>query len=281
MTVRPIVIAGDPVLHNPTELVDLSAGVTPELRTLIADMVDTLAASGGVGLSANQIGVGKRLFVIDCPDTDLPEGAPMPPEMIATRAGKPGWSSDGVNQVACVINPVLTVDNPPNGRQILMREGEGCLSVPGVQFALDRYDWAQVTGFNEQGKPITLSGYGFFAKCLQHEVGHLDGHLYTEFVPVFADLSLNPVTREVYRGDRPISLTRTEFALLELLISNPRRVLSRNRILEELWGYSFPTSGNALGVYIGYLRRKTESAGEERLIHTVRGVGYVMRDHKG
>ena len=183
MTVRPIVIAGDPVLHNPTELVDLSAGVTPELRTLIADMVDTLAASGGVGLSANQIGVGKRLFVIDCPDTDLPEGAPMPPEMIATRAGKPGWSSDGVNQVACVINPVLTVDNPPNGRQILMREGEGCLSVPGVQFALDRYDWAQVTGFNEQGKPITLSGYGLFAKCLQHEVGHLDGHLIPSSCP--------------------------------------------------------------------------------------------------
>ena len=98
---------------------------------------------------------------------------------------------------------------------------------------------------------------------------------------MFADLSLNPVTREVYRGDRPISLTRTEFALLELLISNPRRVLSRNRILEEVWGYSFPTSGNALEVYIGYLRRKTESEGEERLIHTVRGVGYVMRDHKG
>ena len=196
MTVRPIVIAGDPVLHNPTELVDLSAGVTPELRTLIADMVDTLAASGGVGLSANQIGVGKRLFVIDCPDTDLPEGAPMPPEMIATRAGKPGWSSDGVNQVACVINPVLTVDNPPNGRQILMREGEGCLSVPGVQFALDRYDWAQVTGFNEQGKPITLSGYGFFAKCLQHEVGHLDGHLYTEFVPVFA----RPKVKRVFKN---------------------------------------------------------------------------------
>lgn len=97
----------------------------------------------------------------------------------------------------------------------------------------------------------------------------------------FADLSLNPVTREVYRGDRSISLTRTEFALLELLISNPRRVLSRNRILEEVWGYSFPTSGNALEVYIGYLRRKTEADGEERLIHTVRGVGYVMRDNKG
>lgn len=97
----------------------------------------------------------------------------------------------------------------------------------------------------------------------------------------FADLSLDPITREVYRGERAISLTRTEFALLELLISHPRRVLSRNRILEEVWGYSFPTSGNALEVYIGYLRKKTEAGGEERLIHTVRGVGYVLRDHKG
>ncbi|MEV4129087.1 response regulator transcription factor [Nocardia sp. NPDC049707] len=94
----------------------------------------------------------------------------------------------------------------------------------------------------------------------------------------FADLSLDPVTREVTRADRSISLTRTEFALLEMLMSNPRRVLTRSRILEEVWGYDFPTSGNALEVYIGYLRRKTEAEGEARLIHTVRGVGYVLRE---
>jgi two-component system, OmpR family, response regulator MprA len=93
----------------------------------------------------------------------------------------------------------------------------------------------------------------------------------------FADLSLDPVTRDVRRGDRPITLTRTEFALLELLIANPRRVLTRSRILEEVWGYDFPTTGNALEVYIGYLRRKTEAEGESRLIHTVRGIGYVLR----
>jgi two-component system, OmpR family, response regulator MprA len=93
----------------------------------------------------------------------------------------------------------------------------------------------------------------------------------------FADLSLDPVTREVRRGERPITLTRTEFSLLELLIANPRRVLTRSRILEEVWGYDFPTTGNALEVYIGYLRRKTEAEGEPRLIHTVRGVGYVLR----
>ena len=94
----------------------------------------------------------------------------------------------------------------------------------------------------------------------------------------FEDLTLDPVTREVTRGERQISLTRTEFALLEMLIANPRRVLTRSRILEEVWGFDFPTSGNALEVYIGYLRRKTEAEGEPRLIYTVRGVGYVLRE---
>ncbi|GHF44587.1 two-component system response regulator MprA [Amycolatopsis bartoniae] len=94
----------------------------------------------------------------------------------------------------------------------------------------------------------------------------------------FADLTLDPGTREVRRGDREISLTRTEFALLELFMSYPKHVLTRGRILEEVWGYDFPTSGNALEVYVGYLRRKTEAGGEPRLIHTVRGVGYVLRE---
>ncbi|WP_317630388.1 response regulator transcription factor [Saccharopolyspora rosea] len=94
----------------------------------------------------------------------------------------------------------------------------------------------------------------------------------------FADLELDPGTREVRRGERPISLTRTEFALLELLMGHPKQVLTRSRLLEDVWGYDFPTSGNALEVYIGYLRRKTEAEGEPRLIHTVRGVGYVLRE---
>lgn len=97
-------------------------------------------------------------------------------------------------------------------------------------------------------------------------------------VLTFGDLSLDPDTREVRRGERPISLTRTEFSLLELLLAHPRRVLSRGQILEQVWGYDFPTTGNALEVYIGYLRRKTEAEGESRLIHTVRGIGYVLRD---
>ena len=94
----------------------------------------------------------------------------------------------------------------------------------------------------------------------------------------FADLVLDEGTREVTRGQRRISLTRTEFSLLELLLRHPRQVLTRGRILEDVWGYDFPTSGNALEVYVGYLRRKTEAGGEPRLIHTVRGVGYALRE---
>lgn len=93
-----------------------------------------------------------------------------------------------------------------------------------------------------------------------------------------ADLSLDPSTREVYRGDRRVRLTRTEFNLLELLLRRPRQVLTRERILEDVWGYDFPTTANSLEVYVGYLRRKTEAEGEPRLIHTVRGVGYVARE---
>ena len=94
----------------------------------------------------------------------------------------------------------------------------------------------------------------------------------------FSDLVLNPATREVTRGGRPIELTRTEFALLEMFMRRPRRVLDRSFILEEVWGYDFPTTANSLEVYVGYLRRKTEAEGESRLLHTVRGVGYVLRE---
>ncbi len=94
----------------------------------------------------------------------------------------------------------------------------------------------------------------------------------------FADLELDPATREVRRGGDPIELTRTEFSLLELFMRNPRQVLTRSVIFERVWGYDFGFASNSLDVYIGYLRRKTEAAGEPRLIHTVRGVGYALRE---
>jgi two-component system response regulator MprA len=94
----------------------------------------------------------------------------------------------------------------------------------------------------------------------------------------FADLELNPGTREVFRGGEPIELTRTEFSLLELFMLNPRQVLTRSIIFERVWGYDFGFASNSLDVYIGYLRRKTEAGGKPRLIQTVRGVGYALRE---
>ena len=94
----------------------------------------------------------------------------------------------------------------------------------------------------------------------------------------FGDLELDPGTREVRRGGDPIELTRTEFALLELFMTNPRQVLTRSIIFERVWGYDFGFASNSLDVYIGYLRRKTEAGGKSRLIQTVRGVGYALRE---
>ncbi len=94
----------------------------------------------------------------------------------------------------------------------------------------------------------------------------------------FGDLELDQGTREVRRSDRPIELTRTEFSLLELFMRNPRQVLTRSVIFERVWGYDFGFASNSLDVYIGYLRRKTEAGGEPRLIQTVRGVGYALRE---
>jgi two-component system, OmpR family, response regulator MprA len=94
----------------------------------------------------------------------------------------------------------------------------------------------------------------------------------------FADLVLDPGTHDVWRGERRVGLSRTEFNLLELFLRRPRQVLTRSIIFEAVWGYDFGPRSNALGVYIGYLRRKTEEGGEPRLLQTVRGVGYILRE---
>jgi two-component system, OmpR family, response regulator MprA len=94
----------------------------------------------------------------------------------------------------------------------------------------------------------------------------------------FADLKLDPVSYEVRRAERAIELTRTEFLLLELFLQHPRQVLTRTVIFENVWGYDFGVQSNSLEVYMGYLRRKTEAGGEPRILHTVRGVGYVLKE---
>jgi two-component system response regulator MprA len=94
----------------------------------------------------------------------------------------------------------------------------------------------------------------------------------------YADLAMDTSTHEVHRGDRLVALTRTEFELLRLLMEHPRQVLTRSLILERIWGYDFGRSSNSLEVYVGYLRRKLEAGGEERIVQTVRGVGYALRE---
>jgi two-component system response regulator MprA len=94
----------------------------------------------------------------------------------------------------------------------------------------------------------------------------------------FADVRLDPVTREVWRGDRMLRLTRTEFGILEAFLRHPRQVLSRATLFDQVWGYDFGESSNSIHVYLGYLRRKLEADGEPRLLHTVRGVGFVLRE---
>ena len=112
--------------------------------------------------------------------------------------------------------------------------------------------------------------------CLMNTLDALQSSF--ELNLAFADLRLDLGTREVTRDGKRIALTRTEFALLQTFMENPRRVLERSWLLNEVWGFEFPTTANSLEVYIGYLRRKTESEGEPRLIHTVRGIGYVLRE---
>jgi two-component system response regulator MprA len=108
--------------------------------------------------------------------------------------------------------------------------------------------------------------------------GELGGAGDGDEILTYAHLSLDPGTREVRCGDRLLELTRTEFSLLELFLENPRQVLPRGVIFERVWGYDFGPASNSLEVYIGYLRRKTEANGEPRLLHTVRGIGYSLRE---
>ncbi|MDP9852634.1 peptide deformylase [Corynebacterium lowii] len=154
MTVRPIMIYGDPVLHNPTQPVPAPYR---EHEALIEDMFETMEVAHGVGLAANQIGLGLRLFVYNCPD------------------------DEGHWHRGYVINPQLeTSEIPTTMPADDGSDDEGCLSVPGEGFPTGRAHWAKVTGVDLDGNPIEVEGTGFFARCLQHEVGHLDGYVYTD-----------------------------------------------------------------------------------------------------
>ncbi|SHE77732.1 peptide deformylase [Streptoalloteichus hindustanus] len=153
MAVHPIVIAGEPVLHQPTRPVER---FDDELRQLVEDMFETMAAAEGVGLAANQIGVDLRVFVYDCPD------------------------DEGVQHRGVVVNPVLETSAIPETMPDPEQDWEGCLSAPGEPFPTGRADWAKVTGFDLDGAPIEVEGTGYFARCLQHETDHLDGYIFLD-----------------------------------------------------------------------------------------------------
>jgi two-component system response regulator MprA len=121
-------------------------------------------------------------------------------------------------------------------------------------------------------KPFAVEELRARVRALLRRTGAGDGTLR------FADVTLDPATREAFRGERRLQLTRTEFNLLELFLRNPRQVLTRSQIYQRVWGYDFGATSNALWVYVGYLRRKLEEGGEPRLLHTVRGVGYAFRE---
>jgi peptide deformylase len=154
VAVRPIRIIGDPVLHTPTRPVEV---FDDDLKALVVDMFDTMEAAEGVGLAANQIGVGLRLFVYNCPDEE-------------TRTIVRG----------VVVNPVLETSERPETMPDPEDDEEGCLSVPAEQFPTGRAEWARVRGVDLDGTPVQVEGRGFLARCLQHEADHLDGIIYVD-----------------------------------------------------------------------------------------------------
>ncbi len=154
---RPIVTYGtDPVLHRPCAPVTT---FDEGLRRLVLDMFASMEAADGVGLAANQIGVDARAFVIDCPD------------------------AHGEDVVGYVINPVLTIPPPEEGEPAEEVTEEGCLSVPGPYAELARAFRARVDGVDVDGRPVSIEGTGMAARCLQHEMDHLEGTVYVDRLP--------------------------------------------------------------------------------------------------
>lgn len=164
MPVLPILIVGDPLLRTPTRPVTAHDDA---LRSLVTDLFDTMDAANGVGLAANQVGVDLRVFVYDCPDDFDPDDADDADRPLVRRRG-------------VVVNPVLETSEVPEGMPDVDEIEEGCLSVPGEGFPTGRADWARVSGTGVDGEPVVVEGRGYLARCLQHEVGHLDGFTYLD-----------------------------------------------------------------------------------------------------
>jgi two-component system, OmpR family, response regulator MprA len=166
-----------------------------------------------------------------------------------------------------------------DGLEVCRRLREGGDSTPVLMLTArgevdDRVAGLDVGADDYLVKPFALRELLARMRALLRRTGDGDGD---EQTLAFADLRLDLSAHEAWRGERQMALTRTEFLLLELFLRHPRQVLTRSAIFESVWGYDFGSSSNSLGVYMGYLRRKTEVDDEPRLLHTVRGVGYVLR----
>jgi two-component system response regulator MprA len=167
-----------------------------------------------------------------------------------------------------------------DGLEVCRRLRAGASSLPVLMLTARAEVDSRVAGLDAGAddylpKPFALAELLARLRALLRRAGNGDDG---SDVLRFSDLELEPGTREVRRGNVSIELTRTEFALLELFMRNPRQVLTRSIIFERVWGYDFGPTSNSLDVYIGYLRRKTEEGGAPRLIHTIRGVGYALRE---
>jgi two-component system response regulator MprA len=165
---------------------------------------------------------------------------------------------------------------PPDGLEVCRRLRAADNMIPILMLTAKREVSDRVAGLDAGAddylaKPFALDELLARLRALLRRVPRADGPL------AFADVVVDPNAHLAWRGDARLALTRTEFALLELFLRSPERVLSRSEILVEVWGYDFGPTSNSLEVYVGYLRRKMEESGLPRLIHTVRGVGYVLR----
>jgi two-component system response regulator MprA len=212
-----------------------------DIRGLVRELLER---SGYDVLEAPDGNEGLRVFYAEQPD------------LVILDVSMPGLDGWGVLERIRELSDVPVV--------MLTARAEELDKVRGLRAGADDY----VT------KPFALEELLARVRALLRRAADAEG----AEVLTFADVELDLGTREVRRAGRVIDLTRTEFALLELFLRNPRQVLTRSIIFERVWGYDFGFASNSLDVYIGYLRRKTEAGGEPRLIHTVRGVGYALRE---
>ncbi len=197
-------------------------------------------------------------------------------EVAAAADGREALEMLGLTPYDAVI---LDVSMPQlNGLEVCRRLRDGGDHTPVLMLTAREDIDDRVAGLDAGAddylvKPFALRELMARVRALLRRTGENDGN----GIIGFEGLRLDSLAHESWRGERKLELTRTEFLLLDLFLRHPRQVLTRSQIFEHVWGYDFGSSSNSLGVYMGYLRRKTEAGGEPRLLHTVRGVGYVLR----